>query len=80
MSLQSVRLTCTDHIIHLGHHLSATLLDSADIEHRRADFCSQANYFLSRFSHVIPVIKCKVFKTIGTHFTVDSYGTFSVDV
>ena len=56
MSLQGVQLTWTDHIIHLGHHLSATLLDSADTEHRRADFCSQANYFLSRFSLVILIV------------------------
>ena len=62
VSLQGVQLTWTDHIIHLGHHLSATLLDSADMKHRRADFCSQTNYFLSRFNHVIPVVKCKLFQ------------------
>ena len=62
VSLQGVQLTWTDHIIYLGHHLSATVLDSADIELRRADICSQTIYFLSRFSYVIPVVKGKLFQ------------------
>ena len=31
--LQGVQLTWVDHIIHLGHYLTATLLELVDIEH-----------------------------------------------
>ena len=48
--------------MHLGHYLTATLLDSVDIEHRRVDFYSKTNNFLSCFSHVMSAIKSKLFQ------------------
>ena len=70
--VRGVQLTLTDHIILLCHYLTATLLDSADIECRRVDFCSQINYFLSHFSHVLRVIKFKLLQNYCMHFMVAS--------
>ena len=68
VELQSVTLTWTDQILHLGLVLCSTLNDSSDISARRRAFCSQANYFFTRFNHVIPALKCHLFQTYCQSF------------
>ena len=59
VELQGTALTWTDHIAHLGHILCSSLDDSMDIDKRKQDFCSQANYklFLCSFSSFVACIK-----------------------
>ena len=68
VELQSVTLTRTDQILHLGHVLCSTLDDSSDTSARRRDFCSQAKYFFTRFNHIIPALTCHLFQTCCQSF------------
>ena len=61
ISLQSIQLTWSDSIVHLGHVLTSDNSDSADIVARKGDFASQVNYFLAHFGHLPVVIKNKLF-------------------
>ena len=63
VELQGTALTWTDHIAHLGHILCSSLDDSMDIDKRKRDFCSQANYFFTHFHHLSPALKSGLFQT-----------------
>ena len=68
VELQGTALTCTDHIAHLGHILCSSLDDSTDIDKRKRDFCSQANYFFAHFHHLSPALKSGLFQTYCQSF------------
>ena len=76
VELQGAALTWTDHIAHLGHILCSSLDDSMDIDKRKRDFCSQANYFFAHFHHLSPALKSGLFQTYCNHFMVPKYGIF----
>ena len=68
VELQGTALTWTDHIAHLGHILCSSLDDSMDIDKRKRDFCSQANYFFAYFHHLSPALKSGLFQTYCQSF------------
>ena len=51
----------TDSIKHLGQVFKMNNNDAADILAKKNNFCSQANYFLARFSHLLIMLKFKHF-------------------
>ena len=68
VELQSMTLSWTDQILHLGHELCLTLDDSSDISACHRDFCLQANYFFAWFNHIIQALKCHLFLTYRQSF------------
>ena len=68
VELQVTALTWTDPIAHLGHILCSSLDDSMDIDKRKRDFCSQANYFFAHFHHLSPALKSGLFQTYCQSF------------
>ena len=71
-----VLLTYSEQIVHLGHILSKTLDDSADIMRATRDMNRKANSFIYTFQSIDPFIKTFLLKVIAFPFMVAVSGHY----
>ena len=64
------KLVFSSNVVHLGHILSCSLSDGADITAKKLDLCRKANCMLIVFSSFDPLTKTRLFQS----FCLSLYG------